>query len=112
MIKSIIPPIANPTEIPSALSNLEIMDYERWITVVGKSLDIQQRKEYASKTFRLVCWWLGGLFLLLFLNGFKFSWLMFQLSDTILLAIISGTTVNILGIYIVVINYLFPKRKE
>ena len=50
------------------------------------------------------------MFLLLALQGFLSPWKVFALSDAVILAAIGGTTVNVLGIFIIVVNYLFPKR--
>jgi len=47
---------------------------------------------------------------LLLLQGFGLRSWEFKLSDTVMLAVIGSTTVNILGILYVVANYLFPKR--
>lgn len=35
----------------------------------------------------------------------------FKLSDSVLIALIGGTTVNVIGLFLVVANYLFPRRK-
>ena len=78
--------------------------------VEGLRQDIAERKAYANKVFKLVCFWLFGLFILLLLAGFPRP--PFYLSDSVLIAIISGTTVNVLGLFAIVANYLFPKRLD
>ena len=83
--------------------------------------DIDERKRYAANSFRLVCHWVAAVFVLLVLQGFlsaglplklgDFSMtLTFKLPDSVLLAVVGGTTVSIIGIFLVVANYLFPKH--
>lgn len=44
--------------------------------------------------------------------GWKFSeWVVaFELSDTVVLALIGGTTANVVGLFYIVARYLFPRR--
>lgn len=55
----------------------------------------------------LLCAWLLLLFVTLAAQGFR--WGGFELTERVLLALIGGTTINVIGIFIVVMNYLFPK---
>lgn len=71
------------------------------------SQDISERKKYAGHIFWLIVGWLVGLFVVLSLQGFKGC--QFELSENVLLALITGTTVNILGIFVIVVNYLFRR---
>ena len=70
--------------------------------------DRRERKEYARKIFVLICGWLIGIAVILLCSGFGVFG--FAFSDGVLIALISGTTVNVLGLFIIVANYLFPKR--
>ncbi len=79
----------------------------------GVTQDIDERKKYARRFFILACFWLVAITVLLVLQGFGSFWfglMPFKLADTVLLAVIGSTTVNVLGILYVVVNYLFPKR--
>jgi|SRR5579859_5764362 len=79
----------------------------------GVKQDIEERKKYARRFFILACFWLAAITVLLVLQGFGSFWfglMPFKLADTVLLAVIGSTTVNVLGILYVVANYLFPKR--
>lgn len=69
----------------------------------------QQRIQYAAKIFKLVGAWLASVFALLLLAGFG-SQRWFHLSDTVLVTFLATTTVNVLGIFIIVANWLFPKK--
>jgi hypothetical protein len=89
--------------------------------VEGLIQDRGERKKYADKSFKLVCFWILGVFLVLILEGFLSQpiplggqptslKLSFKLPDSVLLAVVGGTTASIISIFIVVANYLFPKR--
>ncbi len=70
--------------------------------------DTRQRKLFAERIFWLLCAWIFGMFAVVILQGFQLD--MFRLSDTVLLALIGSSTVNIIGVFLVVVNYLFPKK--
>jgi|SRR5882724_1509803 len=92
----------------------------------GLKQDIKAREKYARHIFRLILGWLIAMFLLLLLQGFlsdrqivlffglgHSQWhtnIHFRLSDAVLLATIGGTTANVLGLFIFVVQYLFPRR--
>ena len=72
--------------------------------------DRDERKKYALRIFVLICAWIGLLFAVLALEavGSPRGW--FHLNDSILLALIGGTTANVLGIFYIVTRYLFPRK--
>lgn len=70
--------------------------------------DVEHRAEYAPKIFWLIVGWIIGIFLLLALQGFHAK--DFNLSDSVLIALISGTTLNVLGMFVIVANYIFRKQ--
>ena len=72
--------------------------------------DIQARKEFANKLFKLIAIWLLGVFFLLMNSGAATSPLRLTIPENVLLATIGGTTASILGLLYVVVKYLFPKR--
>lgn len=71
--------------------------------------DTLERKRYATRIFLLICGWLISLFVVLFFQGLS-VW-EFSLTDPVLLALIGGTTANVLGIFIIVTRYLFPDKR-
>jgi|SRR5580698_9992966 hypothetical protein len=92
--------------------------------VKGIIQDIEERKKYAFRTFFLICAWLVGVFLLLILQGFfgtapsSFEYkngnvltLNFNLHDSVLLAVVGGTTASIISIFVIVVKYLFSKHE-
>jgi hypothetical protein len=79
---------------------------------VALAQDINLRKDFAWDIFYLIVAWLILVFVVLILQGFAvaISHHEFRLSDSVVLALIGGTTVNVLGIFIIVVRYLFPTR--
>lgn len=99
---------------------------ERQAALDDRTQDTSERKRYASRVFVLICCWVGAILSILFFQGFlsqssgdillkwgsayfRIPW-RFSLSDPVLLALIGSTTVNIIGLFVIVMNYLFPKR--
>lgn len=91
--------------------------------------DRVERQKYARYLFQLICIWLLGIYSIILLHGFNGSILSvrtddipvirrvrvvprFELSDAVLLALIGGTTINVLGLFVIVANYLFTPPKE
>ncbi|HEX4008058.1 MAG TPA: hypothetical protein VHX60_17930 [Acidobacteriaceae bacterium] len=73
------------------------------------SQDIDERKKYAHRIFCLICGWLGATFLVLVADGIAQSkW--FYLPEGVLLALIGGTSADVLGIFYIVTHYLFPQN--
>ncbi len=68
-----------------------------------------QRKEYADNIFTFLCVYM--LFVGLIITGVGNSHCGFELSDTVLIALITTTTANVIGIFVFVVKYLFnPKH--
>jgi len=88
------------------LAKLEVRRRE----LEAKSLeqDIEERKKYANKIFWLICVWLTVVLVIMTVNGA--TRVAFTLSDSVLIALISGVSVNIIALFAIVANYLFPKR--
>lgn len=101
-------PVGKPDEADSKTKSEENdLDAQRTkVELDGLLQDIAERKKYASRIFCLLSLWLIGIFLLLVLQGTHQNG--FHLSDNVLIAAIGGTTVNVIGIFIVVTRYLFP----
>lgn len=83
-----------------------------------KEQHIKMRSKYASKAYRFVWLWSIALIVILLLEGLKtpiikiWHWDInipaFDLDPKILIALISGVTVNIVAVFVVVIRNLFP----
>ena len=74
----------------------------------GSKQDREERKKFANKLFWFLVSFIACVFILLFLCSNKY-W-KFVLSDTVLVALLTTTTANIIGIFIFVVKYLFYKR--
>jgi hypothetical protein len=94
-------------------AKLEVLDHSR---------DIKGRRDYAIRLFCLIAAWLFAVLLTVCATAVTIripSWSVFdhvpivtafKLSDTVLVTLIGSTTANIIGLLLVVVNYLFPKR--
>lgn len=81
--------------------------HDRQMQMIDEILDA--RKRYANKIFWMVVVWLIAMGMILGLRGYYWK-SGFVLSDKVLLALIGGTTLNVLGIFTIVANFLFPKN--
>ena len=62
-----------------------------------------ERKKYAHKIFLLTVWWSVLIFFILFLKG----WYYLDLSDKVIITLITSTTANFFGFFFLVTKYLF-----
>ena len=62
-----------------------------------------ERKKYAGWIFFFTCIWATLIFVILFLHGFKKMFL----SDKVLITLITSTTINSFGFFLLVVKYLF-----
>lgn len=106
---------------PSSPSESDDIDAKRALEDEGRSLasalqeetlkDSQaaraQRETYAGRIFALVCAWILFIFVLLFLQGFGDLIHYKPLSDKVLIALITSTTVNVIATLIIVLKYIF-----
>lgn len=70
--------------------------------------NIKDRKKYGYLIYYLVIGWLVILSTILFFYGFNVG--DFTLPDGVLIALIAGTTVKVVGLLAIIVNYLFPKQ--
>jgi len=66
------------------------------------------REKYANRAFVLCVSWLVAILLVLCFQAFH--WLGFTLSEAIILALIGGTTVNVVGLFYFVMKGLFDSK--
>lgn len=69
--------------------------------------DMGERKIYASKTFRFICIYMFSVFIILVAKGF--AAFPFDLSDKVLIVLLTTTTANVLIVFHFVMKYLFNK---
>ena len=72
--------------------------------------NIGERKKYASRIFWLVCGWLGFVGIIVFISGLEghlFGGIRLSLPESVIIALITTTTINVIGIFLFVMRYLF-----
>ena len=99
---------------------------EKRLHLRGLQNDLQARKRFSVGIFHLVKLWLSAIFAIVLLEGllsktiihvfWQTRWFSirgdigFNLSDTILVALIGATTANVLALFFLVVRYLFPAK--
>ena len=77
------------------------------LEIKSKEQDIDMRREYADKTYLFVCVYMCFVFFLIFLACSPST---FQMSDGVLITLLGTTTINVIGLFAIVMSYLFPKK--
>jgi len=67
----------------------------------------EERKKYAGHIFKFTCAWAAIIFVILILSGWNKAWSRFETSDKVLITLITSTTVNFFGFFLLVVKYLF-----
>ena len=114
-IESIRTPKKGVPSVPDSKTLEEEKSYEEEefkLKLRDLANDIEARKRYANRIFWLIVCWLIGMFAIMILQGFGSKMNIFELSEQVLMSFIGGTTVNILGIFVIVVNYLFKKPQK
>ena len=106
---SVIPQVSVEPDAQTREEREDLESERARAQIAGIRQDIEQRKEFAKKIFRLVCVWLIVVFAILLFQGFHLAG--FDLGQPVLLAVIGSTTINIIGLFYVVAHYLFPNKK-
>ena len=88
--------------------NLSVEDRIAELELKSREQDIEHREKYANRLFWFVAVWVGLMLIIVLLEGSEL--VPFDLSDTVLTTLIGATTANVLGLFAIVANYLFPKR--
>lgn len=68
------------------------------------------RIEYTGRIFWLVVVWLLCVMVAIGLSGFQIS--SFRLADSVLIAFITSTTVNVVGLFVLVAKWMFPDGRR
>lgn len=69
----------------------------------SRKQDRKQRGKFAKDIFRLICFYLGTVFVIIILKGCD----VLRLDNTIINVLLTTTTANVIGIFIIVAKYLF-----
>lgn len=73
--------------------------------LAGKRQDREERKKFGTQVFWLIVGYLTAIFVLLVLAGFGCM----SMSDNVQLALLGTFSANVLGLFWMVMNYLFSK---
>lgn len=105
--KADVPPLT-PSE-----REMSLVEKQRYSAETKGIRGIQQlQKKYAARTFILCCTWVCAVFLLLLFQGFgSYVHFRFHLSEPVMLAAIGSTTVNIIGVFLIVVRFIFHDRR-
>lgn len=71
-------------------------------------INSDERKKYAGYIFWLTCIWAFLIFLVVFLQGFGGT----NLSDKVVITLITSTTINFFGFFLLVTKYLFNSNEH
>ena len=94
----------------TAASKAELEREEQALENVQLGQDIRERKKYADRIFVIMSIWLATTMLIVLCHGNKTN--NFNLSGDVLMTLLGGTTLNVLGLFAIVANYLFPKQNQ
>ena len=72
----------------------------------GRKQDRMQRGEYANRIFSLVCIYMLAIVVMIILVGFH----VLTLDNSVIITLISTTTANIIGVFVIVAKYLFHNQ--
>ncbi|NQS97030.1 MAG: hypothetical protein HQ591_01105 [candidate division Zixibacteria bacterium] len=106
---------SNVPDNPDDKTDIEYKDFlNKRLEILNKGLrqDIGERLKYSGKIYILIVFWLIGIFIIILLQGFGSKYEFFSLDNKVLLTVICGTTINIIAIFLIVVNYLFKNTKK
>jgi hypothetical protein len=72
--------------------------------------DMEQRRTYARKVVNLAIIWLSCVLAVVIMSALPTPWKL-TFSDNVLIALLTTTTINVIGLAVVVVNYLFYRPK-
>lgn len=75
----------------------------------GDAQDREQRKDFAERISQFVCNYMVFVFMVLFLKAITPR---FYLSDNVIITLLGTTTANVIGILIIVVTYLFSRKRK
>jgi Fe2+ transport system protein B len=108
----------HPSDEALAVAGEEILDREQKIVETKskkQKLQVEEdrhklRIPYIDKLFGLTVVWLAIVVIFLFLQATTKGW--FHLSDSVLIAFITSTTVAVIGLFMLVGKWLFPSSEH
>ena len=95
------------------LRNFLISQFER-LAITEKEDIIKLRRKYAGIVLSIVLLWLIFVMVMILATCSMncFHGILTPLDDKVLIALISGSSVNIIGLLAIILKYLFPDKRE
>jgi hypothetical protein len=96
---------------PDPPETVTTVDQSQFTNVILEGLkeDLGKREKYANGLYSMMMWWLVGIAVFLLVDGvWSAVFTKPFLSDAVILALIGGTTASVIGLFTVVVSYLFP----
>lgn len=82
-----------------------------------KRHDLDQRKQehtqrvsYARKIYWLICAWLIVILLIVIASGSNCKYFTLEISDRVLITLLTTTTVTVFGLFVTVLKYIYSKK--
>lgn len=94
-------------ESHQAITRLNMEQQSAAQTLDERGQDMSARKNYARNIFLLLLVWLTMVFGVVIGSGYEKCPI--HLSDAVLIALISGVSISVVGLFAIVANYLFPR---
>ncbi len=92
------------------LRKLQLENEARKVENESESQNKEQRKDFADRIYSFASIYMFGVFLILLLSGTETT--NFKLSDNVLITLLGTTTANVIGILIIVVTYLFSRKRK
>lgn len=97
-------------DIINARGSNQILEDHLGIARVKRfKIDTELRKHLAYCFTVIIFLWLASVVCILFFND---NLLVLNLSDTVLITLLTTTSVNVIGMMIIILKNLFPQQKE
>jgi hypothetical protein len=93
---------------PLELQRLKIQNELLTARLKDREQDREERLRYAKRVFRLIVWWLVWVGSVVVVDGIEP--LPFDLADAVIIALVGGTTASVIGIFLIIANYLSTRH--
>jgi hypothetical protein len=110
------PPPQIPEETPPDLS-LDLEEHKLAFQLECLEQELKELREthglrvsYTGRIFWLVVAWLTCVVVCVMFSGFRYH--EFRLSDSVIIAFITSTTVNVVGLFVLVAKWMFPSGSD
>jgi hypothetical protein len=93
---------------PLELQRLKIQNELLTARLKDREQDREERLRYAKRVFRLIVWWLVWVGSVVVVDDIEP--LPFDLADAVIIALVGGTTASVIGIFLIIANYLSTRH--